>query len=278
MARPKVKPINKRKRGRPAKATGANKRAKKSWGLDFYLVFGPVSSKAKDSFSVIWSRSLLKGFSSQAAQPSQEVFFTNSSTYPSGLGAGTSFDFLPRFSYWVWDVFHRSIFEFPPRFPFQDSEVFSHQISKDRFFLLEVFSTTFHHNSNQSPYARRSLHPSVEEIVMTWSRDQATWPVPALLHLPRYHHQVFQLRPYPVTFVLTFRSCATYLSSTFRPCKARHPLRFTIRPARDGTHLWRARTFRSQLSPLAISLNVISRKDTIAQYHPARRYRLMSPF
>ena len=51
MTRPTVKLTNKRKRSRSAKATGANKCARKSWGFDFYLVFGLVSWKAKDSFS-----------------------------------------------------------------------------------------------------------------------------------------------------------------------------------------------------------------------------------
>ncbi len=62
MARPTIKPTNKRKRGRPAKATSANKRAKNSWGFDFYLIFGPVSSKAKHSLSIISYRSLFQVF------------------------------------------------------------------------------------------------------------------------------------------------------------------------------------------------------------------------
>lgn len=112
--------------------------------------------------------------------------------------------------------------------------------------------------------------------VMTWSRDQATWPILTLLHLLRYHHLDFDLRPYPVTPGTTFRPCATYLGTTFRPCLVHHPFRFTIRPARDGTHLRRAKTFRTQLSPLDTLLNIISRKNTIAQYHPARCYRSIS--
>ncbi len=200
---------------------------------------------------------------------------TKSSTYLSGLGAGTSFDFPLWFSCWVWEVFHRSILEFPPQLPFKVSEVFSHQIPKDRFFLLEVFSTTFHHNSYQPPNARRNTRSKRKVIVMMCSRDQAMWPVLVLLHLPRYHHQAFHLRPYHVTLGTTFRPCATFIGTKFRSCQVRHPFRFTIRPARDRTHLQRAKTFSSQLSPLATSLNIISRIDTIAQCHPARVHRSM---
>ncbi len=53
MAKPAVKPgfVNKQKQNWPAKATGTNKRAKKSWAFDFYLVFDPISSKEIESLS-----------------------------------------------------------------------------------------------------------------------------------------------------------------------------------------------------------------------------------
>ncbi len=74
MARPTDKPTNKSKRGQLAKAKGANKLAKKSWVFDFYLVFGSVSSKAKDSFSVMWSRSLLQVFPPKLLNQARRFF------------------------------------------------------------------------------------------------------------------------------------------------------------------------------------------------------------
>ena len=91
-ARPTVKPTGKpfpepsaakRKRGRPAKASGANKQAKKSWTFDFCFGFGCRWSSdhlqlfPRSTFSI----PLLFGFFFLSLQLGQKVFSTNALTY-----------------------------------------------------------------------------------------------------------------------------------------------------------------------------------------------------
>ena len=129
MAKLAVKPgsSNKQKRGWPAKATGTNKRAKKSWVFDFYLVFDPISSKEKNSLSArdnrkSWSRPVpLSSFLPEASPRPGGFFYqyillysiNSSSAYLSRLGDGAKFvSFPPPGPAKVLEVFRRLVFQF----------------------------------------------------------------------------------------------------------------------------------------------------------------------
>ncbi len=134
MVKPAVKPVsaNKQKRGRPAKATGTNQRAKKSWAFDFYLVFDPISSKEKE---FLFARDdgrpssgpvPLSGFLPEESTRPGGFFYqrillysiSSSLAHPSGLGDGARpFDFPPPNPARVLEVFRPLVFRFSSHFP-----------------------------------------------------------------------------------------------------------------------------------------------------------------
>ncbi len=242
-------------RPRPKVLTNALKKAEDLIFTSFLALF--LLRQKTPSLSYDLGASFRFFLLSRSTKPG--CFFEQKLNVPFEAKSSTSLDFPLQFSYWVWGVFHRSILEFLSRFSFKVSEVFSHQIRKDKFFLLVVFSTTFHYNSYQPPHARRSLRLRGEAIGITCSHDQATWQVLALV---------------PSTSVLRLDLARSAIPSGLRSDLQRTELNSEgLGPLRVSYHLSLPRSMSSHKRIL--SLNAIL-QDIIDQCHPFRSSRTRS--